>query len=162
MTTTVKPQKTFTDSFAFDSSVLESGYYNKNTLDLFLSLHNGATVGYKSVQVQTWDSLINAVSPGGYWNRNIKPYYEGQDAGVGLQYQSPYDDDPKPEYTEARVSSKETPVKYSVKVNVNGVLEFSGETTDPSKTKESLEGSLSKMITSGTFKITEVRHLFDN
>jgi hypothetical protein len=64
-----------TDHKVFQSSMLEKGYYDSESQTLTVTFANGATYMAQDVPPSVWTGLKGASSPGRYFHREVKPYY---------------------------------------------------------------------------------------
>lgn len=65
----------FTEMVALDSSVIAGAGYNEWTRTLVIEFHSGRTYEYHGVPFSVFAGLINASSPGAYYNACIKGRY---------------------------------------------------------------------------------------
>ena len=60
---------------ALDSSFIAAAGYNEWTRTLVIKFHSGLTREYHGVHASVFSGLINATSPGGFFNQQIRGRY---------------------------------------------------------------------------------------
>ena len=67
----------YTDEhFDWNSSVIDTLYYDRDTNTLYVDFASGSVRGYEGVSLETYQDFVDAYSLGSFWNREIKGNYK--------------------------------------------------------------------------------------
>ena len=121
----------YTDEVEFaSSSALHGAYYNRHSRELHVVFHAGRTAGYAGVDPEVWDILVNADSPGAYFNAYIKQYHRGIDSNVHFKKASDVNVDEKDAAKTLQEAGKKRRYEVSLVMTVAKVVTVEADTIE--------------------------------
>ena len=142
----------YTDSFSPDSSVISEVFYDEDSKELFVHLHNGAKVGYRGVAPYTYRHFKGAVSAGHFWNNSIKnnPLLIGISGDVALFKRN---SDQTVNVNDASQS------EFTVTVELSGTMTFTGTANSGNEALRKVQEALQSTFV-GASKVKELKQTF--
>lgn len=111
----------YTDECDPHSSALEYVWYDRDTETLLVEFPNATMVAYQKFSVHDWSDLLNAVSRGSHYNREIKGNFTGDyfDGQIVPRLPEPVNIVDKEEYSYTTTANQQT---TTVEVKLNTYL----------------------------------------